>query len=519
MIPRHERPPSRFHLLDYVALHARRRPGHPAVMRNGEAISYAALHRDLSAVIQALTRLALPRGGTVAIGHADLYIQLLLIFGFETLGIVTGSFRPTEGSECHELLRNADLVMAPPEMSVPPCRRVIRLTGSWIADALACAPAAVTLPRPAADDPVIILRSSGTTGQPKRMVVSQRILAHRRAVHRHGMGMGTRARLLAVMHFSVGSTQRSAANCLRLGATFMFHTNCSTAEALVQYRPTHMIMLPFQLGTLLTQLPDAASPMLPGLTIQTTGAKLPEAMRRAALGKLCGRIVTNYGANETGPLGMVDADGIVTLIGGTEAEVLGPGGARLPLGEAGLLRVRGPGMIAAYMDDAAATAEIFKGGWFNSGDIAVALGHDKLRLVGRRSDVLNLGGIKVAAADVESRILAAASPRDVAILQREGGDRAPPLIVCVAAKAEFDIPEFAKLITPIVGYQFTVRIVPEIPRTAEGKIRRNALRQSLFGGPAMTTRAAPEHALNQLAIPQRVLAVHAGGELGVVGGD
>ena len=46
----------------------------------------------------------------------------------------------------------------------------------------------------------------------------------------------------------------------------------------------------------------------------------------------------------------------------------------LPPGQCGLLRFRAPGAIAGYLDDQAATAAAFRGGWFYSGDLGAVCG-------------------------------------------------------------------------------------------------------------------------------------------------
>ena len=217
----------------YVRWHARRRPAHPAVIRDGAAVSYAAFDRDLAAVARTLAGLGLPAGSLAAVSHDDLYVQLLLVFGLESLGVVTGSFHPDESVECRALLARADLVLASQPLPQPARGRLLLVTASWLNNALTTPDAAPPpAPRASAGDAAVLFRSSGTTGQPKLMMLTHRMLGFRLRAQREpifGLGLSRQARFLATMHFSVGSMYMAAANCFRLGATFMFHGTASLA--------------------------------------------------------------------------------------------------------------------------------------------------------------------------------------------------------------------------------------------------------------------------------------------------
>ena len=477
----------------FIALHARRRPGHPAVIRDQVPITYAALQRDLTAMTQALAGFGLPAGAVVAVGHEDLYIQLLLVFGLESLGMVTASFRADEDVD-DGLFAAADLVLAQRPRPAETAARVFTITPDWLRDVLAAAlpPVRPLAPAPA-EGPAVIFRSSGTTGRPKRMVLTHRMFAVRLHAHHKALGLSRDARFLANMHLSVGSIYRSVNNCLRLGATFICYTG-GTAAAQLALRPTHMTFLPYHLRLLLARLPACPAPLLPALTVQGIGAKMPDDLRRLALQKLGGKVRETYGTNESGSIGEAGADGLITLAAGVEVEIVDEQGVARPAGQAGLLRVRGPAMVAGYAGDPLASATMFRDGWFTPGDIAAIVAPGRLRLTGRREDVVNRGGIKTACADLESGILAVASLVDVAIWQRDNGTASPTIVVC-AVGGGAHLAQLAALIRPIINFPFHLRLVPEIPRTPEGKIKRGVLRQRLEEADAQARAPAQAQAM------------------------
>ncbi len=492
-------------LAAYVRLHARRRPGHVAVLRDGAAITYARLERDVAGMTEALAKLGLPPGARVALNHHDLYVHLLMLTALESLGVVVGSFRADEGAECHPLLASVDLVIAPATIAAPPCRRMFTATPEWLDGIVGdAAPPALrrALPPAGRDEKLVILRSSGTTGTRKRMVVTHGMMAARLRHQRSaaiGLGLTRESRFLATMHFSVSSITMAAINCLALGATFMLHRRRNVAVVLAESQPTHLVTLPYQLRGLLEMLPSGSSgPLLPQLTVQTLGAKLPEALRLQALRRLAGRITENYSSNETGAIGAVDADGALRLAPGVSLRIIGTDGNPARPGDVGAVSVRGPGTITGYLDDPAATAEILRDGWFHPGDLGLLDARGPLsgaapRLVGRRADVLNLGGIKLPCAELESKIITAARVRDVAVLQRNDAGASPPLTICVVPRggARPDLQALAKVIGGLVAFPFSVQVVAEIPRTNEGKIKRLALQQALFGPAPAAAQPAP----------------------------
>jgi acyl-coenzyme A synthetase/AMP-(fatty) acid ligase len=474
-------------VLDYVALHARRRPDNVAVLANGQPITYKMLYRDFSAMMTALADFGVPRGGLAAIGLTDFYIQMLLVFGFEALGVTTGSFRAMQAETCYGLTGAADITLT--DNPAVPGRRVFAITEDWVRAALRRLPNPDLAVGPApAEEVAVVIRSSGTTGQPKRMLLTHRMVAIRLAVWREMnlcVDLNARARFLATMHFATGLVHIRIGNCLRLGATIITETVRDLPTTLLATRPTHFTVLPLQLGTMLNALPprSAPGPLLPTLQVHTMGAKLPDDLRRRALRDLCGTVVETYGANEASGVCRFDGDGPGRINRFVEVEIAGKDGRALPIGETGRIRLRGEGVVRGYVDDDRATAEMFQDGWYYPGDFGRLVAPGMLRLEGRPGDVLNIAGVKLNAADLESRVQALAGVRDAALVQHR--DTADPLVhVCVAFAPAVDLGQMTGAIERLFDFRVAVRQVTSIPRSDQGKIRRDALRQTLFGAPA-----------------------------------
>jgi acyl-coenzyme A synthetase/AMP-(fatty) acid ligase len=488
-------PPRQPRIAAHIALHARRRPGAVAVLRGDGPVTYAHLHRDLCAVTQALRGFNLPSGAVAAIGHEDFYAQLLLICGCEALGIVTGSFRPDEGPDADDLIASADLVLSSLKPAKP-ARRFFEVTQDWLAQALATPALYIAPPAALPDEGEAICRSSGTTGAPKRMLLTHAMLRARLAAQRDphfNVGLTAQSRFLVFMHFAVGIIYITASNLLRLGGTLIFLPETTPAQIeqrLAGCRPTHLTIMPFQLRGLVASLPDrtaAQGPLLPGLAVRCMGGSLPNDLRHATLRRLAGQIRETYGTNELGNIGTI-LDGVITLAPGVTAELVGPDGTPLPPGEPGALRIRTQGMVTGYIGDPDASARMFRDGWFHPGDIAIRTGPAQLRLVGRNQDILNLGGYKMPAAELEAKLLAGAPLQDVALLQRNDGASPPIIIVCAVPKAGTTMDALKSALAALMPFPYRIHPIAAIPRTPQGKIKRPALHDALF--PPVETRAA-----------------------------
>src|SRR5689334_5578705 len=160
---------------DYIAFHATSRPDAVALVDRGRAINFARFDRDLRTLTPAVSALGVPKGGSVAVGCDDLYTHWLLLLAFEELGIAAVSFYSLEGEGASLPLGGVDLVLAEPHFIAFAGFRQYAITREWLRQSLnrdACLLGDRRAAR-SPEDPVRILRTSGTTGSPKRLVHSR----------------------------------------------------------------------------------------------------------------------------------------------------------------------------------------------------------------------------------------------------------------------------------------------------------------------------------------------------------
>ena len=480
---------SRIVTIDYLEFHAQQQPDAIALIDRGREIRYGEMIRDLAKVAPALQAFNLPQGSSVAIGCDDFYLHWLLILGFERLGVATTSFHSREGAGVRGLLGTVDLVLA--EGHYPTGGWQTRsITEEWLAAVWnrpdeRLPPAAPALP----EGVLRIVRTSGTTGEPKRFHLLRRMLEAwlRQAIWlNRAQKMG--ARVLLTMPFSIGATYGITAAVLRAGDTVVYEPWAGAAELpglIARHGLNRVTLLPVQLKQVLERLPaDWVKPA--SLEITCFGARVPDELRALALDRLATLITEIYGSNEMGGVSVLrrpSEDGFASICPEIEVEIVDEEDNPLPDGIAGLIRVRTEGCLRAYLDDPTLTRRMLRGGWFYPGDLGVRDGR-RLLLIGRADDQVNIGGVKYALPRLEELVQKSAGSGvlDVGIVSVPDGLGIPALNVALVTDGKDDRAVIdrvaATLRRSIAGDLHLVRL-PQIPRNEMGKIDRAQLKDAI----------------------------------------
>ena len=175
---------------------------------------------------------------------------------------------------------------------------------------------------------------------------------------------------------------------------------------------------------------------------------------------------------------------------GAEIAILDRLGRRLPAGRRGEIALRGPTVTRGYDNDAAATASAFRNGWFRTGDLGYLDRDGYLFIVGRIKEIIHKGGQKIAPAEVEAAVLSHPDVIEAAVFavphQRLGADIAAAVVL--RQHAEVSAQELRGFVRErLAGFKVPglIQIVPNIPKTAGGKIKRNDL-AAAFSEAALT---------------------------------
>jgi long-chain acyl-CoA synthetase len=333
-------------------------------------------------------------------------------------------------------------------------------------------------------NPALIRFSSGTTGASKGILLSHETLRQRVEAANTGLQIVQEDRVLWVLsmahHFAV-----SIILYLWNGASIVIPSS-HLAEDFLSAANKHGVSVlyaaPFHF-VLLAAAPDL--PKWPSLrmAVSTTAALPQEAAEdfAAAFGVYPAQAL---GVMEVGlpflnhPDPKTHSSSIGRAQAGFEVELRDNEGTKVDAGSLGELFIRGPGMFDAYMAPWKPSADIFSaGGWFSTGDIAIADDEGYYYLQGRTHTVINVGGMKFFPEEVEKLLCSQPGITDARVMGRDhptygcvpvaevigsGDPKVSPLqlsMLCRKNLARYKIP-------------VEIRFVESIPKTVSGKIIR-----------------------------------------------
>ncbi|WP_257865666.1 class I adenylate-forming enzyme family protein [Gordonia jinghuaiqii] len=190
--------------------------------------------------------------------------------------------------------------------------------------------------------------------------------------------------------------------------------------------------------------------------------------------------------NEFDPLdARADTDG--PLAPGVELLVVDDAGAPVGPGEGGELLIRGPEMMRGYvradLDDRAFTRE----GWLRTGDLGALDADGRVRITGRTKDIINRGGEKLSAREIEEAIARHPDISAVAVLAVPGGRLGERVgAVVVSHRRDLTVSEVGAVVTEAglarQKQPEMITVVDALPTNATGKIDRRTLRALFSDG-------------------------------------
>jgi benzoate-CoA ligase len=360
------------------------------------------------------------------------------------------------------------------------------------------------LAQPAAttpDDMAFWLYSSGSTGRPKG------------TVHTHGNLYWTAELYGAPV---LGLTERdvcfSAAKLffayglgnglsfpLSVGATTVLMAERPTPDAVfkrwTQHRPTVFFGAPTGFAGML------ASPALPARhevalrLCSSAGEALPADLGERFTAHFGVEIIDGIGSTEMLHIFLSNRPGQVRYgttgwpVPGYSLELRDDEGRCVPDGETGDLYIQGPSAALMYWGNREKTRETFQGAWTKSGDKYTRNADGSYTYAGRSDDMLKVSGIYVSPFEVEATLVQHTAVLEAAVIgvsDGQGLTRTKAFVVLKpgAAVTDAELKAFVKERLAPYKYPRVIEFLPELPKTATGKIQRFKLREREARAPA-----------------------------------
>lgn len=402
----------------------------------------------------------------------------------------------------------SELCPAQPPLPVPDLLQAPAVEHAGSEDllpALAATAPAGDLPEPGLDEVAALNYTGGTTGLPKG------------CIHTHGDMVYTCASFLPVTlglepgrvslnflpEFWIAGENAGLLFPVYTGATLVLLARWDAAAfmaAVQHYQVEHAGLLVDSVAELLEH-PGAGDCDFSSLEITNCISfvkKLTPAYRqrwRELTG--CTLFETAFGMTETHTCdtftaGMQEGDFDLgmepTFVGlpvpGTEFKVCDfDSGELLPLDSEGELCLRSPSLLKGYWNRPEASAGALRDGWLHTGDIGVITGQGYIRYLGRRKEMLKVNGMSLFPSELEAMLGQHPDILASAVVGREDAERGqvPVAFVVVKPGAGCDADTLAAWCREaMASYKVPeIRLVEELPMTATGKVRKQALQEQL----------------------------------------
>jgi 3-hydroxybenzoate/4-hydroxybenzoate---CoA ligase len=342
--------------------------------------------------------------------------------------------------------------------------------------------------------PAFCLYSSGTTGQPKGVLHSHHsIECVGEAFRAFGLRADDRVFSTSRLFFAYGLEHGLLAP-LALGASSVLFPDWPDSEAVLEvfarHRPSAMFSVPTTYRRLLTEPHARLKPLAAARRFVAAGERLSTQLVthwREATG---GEILNLYGMSETFCACMVTppgtSDGLRTgrALAGVQTRLVNAEGVQPAASEPATLWIRHPAQASEYVNLAAMTREQFRDGWFCTRDMFSRDAEGYFVHQGRSDDLVKIAGLWVQPAEVEEAATtdpAIVEAACVPMLDHDGLQRLALFVTARNTPAEAQAIAAAACERSLPGHKRPkwVRAIPELPRTATGKVQRFKLREIL----------------------------------------
>jgi long-chain acyl-CoA synthetase len=343
-----------------------------------------------------------------------------------------------------------------------------------------------------AEDIAVILYTSGTTGNPKGVLLTHKNLYSNalNSVKHNETERGTTIGVLPLAHV-YGLTMSNI--CYITGSSVVVFPKFDPKgifEAIEEHKVKSFSAVPAMIHALYTY-PSANQYDTSSLEWVGSGsAPLPVSLIHAFGQKFGAKIYEGYGLSEAAPVVTAHRRGeeikpgsVGVPIPGVEVKIVNDAGEQLPIGEVGELLVRGDNITPGYFQNQLETDRAIKAGWLHTGDMARLDNEGYLYIVDRKKDLIIRGGFNLYPRDVEEILNAHESVSEVAVVGIPDERMGEEMVACIVKKAGAEVTEheliqycqdhLAKSKTPR-----RVIFMDSLPRNGVGKILKTHLRQT-----------------------------------------
>jgi long-chain acyl-CoA synthetase len=484
---------------------AERQPNKTAIITKEEELTFAALNQRVCALAAHLQQEGIAQGDRVGVLLPNCAAIPLSYYATQKIGAVTVILDARlRGKELQGVLKDADIkLLIANEPLLAEAREALQTSRPvpvWVVNGAgehsfekrySAPPAAIAVPSVSPDDDALILYTSGTTGEPKGVVLTYNNLAQYPRVMGETQittSATVRGCILPMSHIVGPIVCNDLADKGFTLVIFDQINPITLLEGIQKHRVTVFESVPIVFQLLLGVRNLASYDTRSVKIAAMMGTTIPVPLLRAfQSAQPHVKVIQGYGLTETSPMiTLVEPEKAEAKIGsigrpvtGVEVKVVDESGKEVPVGEPGEIITRGPHVMKGYFRKPEATAARVRNGWLFTGDIGRREADGYLYHLGRRDDMIITGGLNVYPAEVEAMIYNHDSIQETIVFAIPDAKRGHVIGAAVVPRpgatiVEKDLLTFlrANLANFKVPQKITIR--QSLPRTSSGKTIREA---------------------------------------------
>jgi acyl-CoA synthetase (AMP-forming)/AMP-acid ligase II len=496
---------------EYVLRHATDSPDVVALLDGptGRSYTYGQLAGMVASFAGGLAVRGLGPGDTIALMAPNIPEYAVVFHGAAVAGVAVSTINPTYTAEevRFQLQDSASKLLVTIGMFVDTAKEAA--DGTDVSDivVLGDAPAGTVpftdvLGEPISQVPVdvesqivVLPYSSGTTGLPKGVMLTHRNLVANLCQIEGGLEVEDGEIALAVLpFFHIYGMQVLMNGLLAAGSTIITVPRFDLEQVLqiIQDRKVTRFFAVPPIVLAFAKHPMVDQYDLSSLRQVFSGAAPLSAELALEAGDRIGcEVVQGYGMTEMSPVSHLTPIGgfkpgtCGVTVPNAECRIVSPEtGEDQPVGGEGELWVRGPMVMAGYLNNPEATAvTVDVDGWLHTGDVGVIDTDGHLTIVDRVKELIKFKGFQVAPAELEALLLTHPAVADAAVIgvpDEEAGEIPKAFVVLKPGQevTKSDITEFTRGHVATYKVIHHVEFAEAIPKSASGKILRRLLRDS-----------------------------------------
>jgi acyl-CoA synthetase (AMP-forming)/AMP-acid ligase II len=494
-------------LTSHVLRHAARLAERPALIDgpSGRTLTYARVAQSVKELAGGLSSRGFRKGDVLAILAPNLPEYAIVFHGTVWAGGTVTTLNPTyTASEIKHQLRDSGAKLL---VTTAPLRALAleAAEGTNVEDVITFEPGEGTsladlhgeaMPEPVPTDldhVVCLPYSSGTTGLSKGVKLNHRCLVANLVQSDRVIPIGEGEVQIAFLpFFHIYGMQVLMNATLASGGTVVTMPRFDL-EAFLTLAQEHRVRRVLVVPPVILAL--AKHPMVDKFDLSSIeclfsgAAPLTAELAELASERIGCEVSQGYGMTELSPVthatpfGQCRPGSIGVLLPSTQARIVDPeSGEDLDVGDDGEIWIRGPQVMAGYLNNDGATAATIDGdGWLHTGDIGHVDRDGHFTIVDRLKELIKYKGFQVPPAELEGLLVTHPAISDAAVIgipDAEAGEL-PKAFVVLRPGAEASAEEIQAFVADRVAHYKHLRaveFVAEIPKSASGKVLRRLLR-------------------------------------------